>query len=70
MADANLEKIIAISLLREATHCTLSEAKVKVHFSEAYKFRRASDEAFHDALFEQLDEAGLIEPEVHSVSAS
>ncbi len=63
MADAKVEKIAAIKLLRQATHSTLYEAKANIHFSEAYSYRRASDDAFHDSLFKWLEEEGLIEPE-------
>jgi ribosomal protein L7/L12 len=63
MADAKVEKIAAIKLLRQATGGTLYEAKTKIHFSEAYSFRRSSDDAFHDSLFQALEAEGLIEPE-------
>ena len=33
----------------------IGQAKHAVHFSEAWKFRRKSDEDFHDALFETLE---------------
>jgi ribosomal protein L7/L12 len=64
MADAKVEKIAAIKLLRQAAHSTLYEAKAKVHSSEAYSYRRASDDAFHDSIFKALEEEGLIDPEV------
>lgn len=63
MADAHLEKIAAIKLLREATHSTLSEAKQTIHFSKAYSDRRASDDAFHASVVQALESEGLPEPE-------
>ena len=63
MADAHLEKIAAIKLLREATHSTLYEAKEKIHFSKAYSGRCVSDEAFHDSVFQVLEAEGLVEAE-------
>jgi ribosomal protein L7/L12 len=69
MADAKVEKIAAIKLLRQATGGTLYEAKAKIHLSEAYSDRRASDDAFHDSLFKALEEEGLIEPEVGAHAA-
>jgi ribosomal protein L7/L12 len=63
MADAHLEKMAAIKLLREATHSTLYEAKEKIHFSKAYRDRCASDDAFHDSVFKALEAEGLAEAE-------
>jgi hypothetical protein len=59
MADAQLEKLAAIKLLREATHSTLSEAKRNVHLSAAYRARYASDNVFHQSIFKALDEESL-----------
>jgi len=64
MADAKVEKIAAIKLLRQATHSTLHDAKAKIHLSEAYSDRRVSDDAFHDSVFKALEGEGLVEPEV------
>jgi ribosomal protein L7/L12 len=70
MADAHLEKIVAIKLLRQATHSTLYEAKANIHFSAAYSYRREADDAFHDSLFKALEEEGFIESETEAVAAS
>jgi ribosomal protein L7/L12 len=69
MADARLEKIAAIKLLRQATQSTLYEAKAKIHFSAAYSYRREADDAFHASLFKALEEEGLIEPEREVVAS-
>jgi len=69
MADADLEKMAAIKLLRQATHSTLYEAKERIHCSNAYSYRRTNDEAFHEELFKALEEEGLIEPEAETVGS-
>jgi ribosomal protein L7/L12 len=63
MADLGLGKVEAIKLLRDTTKLDLAEAKEFIHYSQAWAFRRANDEAFHESLFAALEELKLLEEE-------
>jgi len=61
MADMKLEKIRAIKLLRETKKIGLGEAKELIHYSPAWAFRRESDEAFHEELYQAALQAGYVD---------
>jgi len=63
MADLGLGKIDAIKLLRDITKMDLGAAKEFIHYSPAWAFRRANDEAFHESLYKALEELNLLEEE-------
>jgi ribosomal protein L7/L12 len=56
MADMKLNKVEAIRLMAISKKMPLSEAKETVHYSPAWAFRREADEAFHESLYEALDQ--------------
>jgi ribosomal protein L7/L12 len=61
MADLGLEKTAAIKLLRETAKMDLAAAKELIHFSPAWAFRRKADEAFHESLYEGLEELNALD---------
>jgi ribosomal protein L7/L12 len=61
MREMGLSKPHSIKLLRDAKIMSLREAKEQVHFSPVWSDRLASDEAFHDAVYQDLVSSGLEE---------
>ena len=48
-------KVACIGAIAKVYGLGLGQAKHAMHFSEAWAFRRESDEDFHDALFETME---------------
>ena len=56
MRAKGLPKPQCIRALANAMHIGLGDAKNAVHFSPTWGDRRASDEAFHEGVFEALEQ--------------
>ncbi|HEY5331849.1 MAG TPA: hypothetical protein VIJ79_18360 [Acidobacteriaceae bacterium] len=63
MRERGLPKISSIAVLAAVTKVGLGRAKELVHFSPVWEDRRASDDAFHDSLYEAAVQAGFVEVE-------
>jgi ribosomal protein L7/L12 len=63
MAEAGLDKVAAIKLLRETAKIDLGAAKELIHRSPAWACRRESDDVFQENLsraFDQVETSGSI----------
>lgn len=56
LARIGVPKPGAIVALRRAQVMSLSDAKVAVHLSEAYAYRREADEAFEESVVRAVEE--------------
>jgi hypothetical protein len=56
-----VDKFESIIVIRRVFNISLGDAKKLVHLSSAWGFRRADDDAFHDAAIAVLDSIDTIE---------